>query len=184
MFNKHVISIKKINPDGVMNRSSALCWIRRNKWGAFASLLGVTVDIATITLSVIEDGYKFGPSTTPTLAEIAGGAAGALIGSAIGSILPGIGTTIGSFLGSLIGSLIANGVTSFFLGYTPTAPGPGQPLLDTDPREAVFEAPSLGIEDCACSGQPSLGLATGFQGAPDTEWSLDDDFPQMDYETM
>ena len=160
-FNKHILSVKKINPDSFMNKTKLLRWIRRNKVNVFFSALGVVFDAAAITISVIEDGGKFGQSTTLTVADIVGGtvgaavgtaiagsalgtaAAGTAIGSAIGSIFPGIGTVICGFIGGLIGSLIASGVTSFFLGYNLVAPGPGQPKLDTDPHEAVYSAPRL-----------------------------------------
>lgn len=173
-FNKHIVSVKKINPDGFMNKTKALRWIRRNKLNVFFSGLGIVFDAAAITISVIEDGGTFGQSTTLTVADIVGGtvgaavgtavagsalgtaAAGTAIGSAIGSIVPGIGTVVCGFIGALIGSLIASGITSFFLGHNPVAPGPGQPPLDTDPREAVYSAPKQDTDPREAFSAPRL----------------------------
>ena len=183
MFNRHVLSVKKVDPHSFVNKQTVLRWIRRNKLETCAGILGVALDAAALTISIIEDGGEFGRETTLTVANIAGGAVGGAIGAAIGSLLPGIGTSVCSFVGAFIGSLIANGITSFFLGCNPTTPGPGQPLLDTDPREAVFGKQYLHEDLSPTFGQPSLGDEPGFEGYPDTEWQLDDDFPQMDYET-
>lgn len=202
-FNRQVFSVKKIDPNSFMNKKSALRWLRRNKMTAVFGALGVFFDVAAITISVIEDGGEFGRSTTLTLADIAGGAVGAAvgtavagsalgtavaataIGSAIGSIIPGIGTVICGFIGAIIGSLIASGITSFFLGYNPVAPGPGPPLLDTDPREAVFLPPQLDQEGSAATMEPPSDVDTQYSGFPDTEWSTDEglEFPEMDYDT-
>ena len=202
-FNSQVISVKKVNPNSFMNKKSALRWIRRNKVNVLFGALGVVFDAAAITISVIEDGGEFGCSTTLTVADIVGGAVGAAvgtavagsalgtaaaataIGSAIGSIFPGIGTVICGFIGAIIGSLIVSGITSFFLGYNPVAPGPGPPLLDTDPREAVFSPPRLDQEESAATMEPPIDVDTEYSGFPDTEWSTDEglEFPEMDYDT-
>ena len=171
-FNKHVLSVKKINPDSFMNKTEVLRWIRRNKVNVLFTAVGIVLDAAAITISVIEDDGKFGRSTTLTVADIVGGSVGAVvgtavagsalgtavagtaIGSAIGSIFPGIGTVICGFIGGLIGSLIASGITSFFLGCNPVAPGPGQPPLDTDPHEAVFSTPKLDTDPHEAASSP------------------------------
>lgn len=141
MFNEHVISVQKINPDSVMNKTSALRWLRRSKLTAFAGAVGVIVDAGSLILSVIEDGGKFGPSTKVTLAGIGGSALGGSIGAAIGSILPGIGTFIGGFIGGLIGSLVGNGIMNFFLGYSPAVPGPGLPAAEWDNPFQAYPEP-------------------------------------------
>jgi hypothetical protein len=178
-FNKSVVSVTKVNPNRVANKSRALRWLRRNKFRAAASVIGVVLDGISLTLSIIEDGGKFGPATTITVAEMSGGALGSAIGGALGSIIPFIGTTIGAFLGGLIGSLIAGGLTRFFLGHAPVVPGPGAPLLDTDPYDTAFGVPGQ-------SGKPydpSQDTPSEAFGFPDADFDVEQEFPEMDYET-
>lgn len=132
-FNQHVISVKKIDPDGLMSQTKALRFLRRNKFKstmATLGIVGVIVDGATMTLALVEDigdDGKIGRQSITTFANIAGGVAGGIgggkvggaIGAAIGSLLggPGVGTavgaTIGSLIGAFLGSLLAEGVTNF-----------------------------------------------------------------------
>lgn len=180
-FNTHVVSVTKVNPGSAMNKSVALRWLRRNKLSVAATAVGVVLDGISLTLSVIEDGGKFGPSTTINVAGIVGGALGSAIGGALGSLFPVIGNTIGSFLGGLIGSLIANGITKFFLAHSPVVPGPGPPLLDVDPFATAFGAPRMGqgVEPYEISQDTPAG-AFGF---PDMEHDVEQEFPAMDFDT-
>ncbi len=182
MFNEHVISVKKINPDSFFNKTSALRWLRRNKLTAFAGAIGVILDAGALTLSVIEDGGEFGPSTKVTLAEIGGGAVGGSIGAAIGSLLPGIGTVVCGFIGAFIGSLIGNGIMSFFLGYSPTVPGPGLPAAEWEnppqetPQPAVWNSSGYDVKpptrpEWNASANPPAGeWGTQTTGFPTAEW--------------
>jgi len=168
-----------------MNKSEALRWIRRNKFHVAASTIGVILDGVTLTISIIEDGGTFGPSTAITVGEIAGGWAGGMIGGAIGSLIPVIGTTIGSFIGSIIGSLIGHGISSFFLSLFPvTQPGPGPPVLHSDPEKTAYGPPGFKSRPSgATSGPPQLHLDTKARGAPKTKWNLKQGYPKNNYKT-
>lgn len=184
-FNKHVISVKKINPDSFFNKTSALRWLRRNKLSAAAGAIGVLLDAGALILSVIEDNGKFGPSTKVTLAEIGGGAVGGYIGAAIGSLLPGIGTFVCGFIGSFIGSLIGNGIMSFFLGYSPAVPGPGLPA-------AEWETPSHEIPQAEWNSSSTHGVNPPIKpewntsvNPPSGEWSTQPTgFPTAEWDNI
>ena len=183
IFNEHVVSVKKIDPHSFMNKSTVLRWVRRNKLVVGATFIGVAVDALTLTLSIIEDGGEFGKNTILSTADIVGSTIGSAIGSAIGSLFPGVGTVVCGFVGGVIGSLIANGIASLclYFGINTTAPGPGAPLLDTDPYDTAFGAPSIGQDPS--HGPPSLGLNTGAMGVPDAQWDVGYGTPEAEWNT-
>ena len=183
-FNEHVISVRKIDPHSLMNKTEALRWLRRNKLHVLGGAVGVILDGVSLILSLIDDGGEFGRSTTLTTADIGGGALGGMIGGAIGSLLPGIGTAICSFIGSFIGSLIANGITRFFLSLTPvTQPGPGPPVLQTNPHTTMYGQPSLRLKTSATSGPPRLGVHAGKQEPPKTTFTVPKGAPKSFFNT-
>lgn len=183
-FNEHVISVRKVDPQSLMNKTEALRWIRRNKLHVLGGAVGVILDGVSLILSLIEDSGEFGRSTTLTTADIGGGVLGGMIGGAIGSLLPGIGTAICSFIGSLIGSLIANGITRFFLSLTPvTQPGPGPPLLQTNPQTTMYGQPPLQLRTSATSGPPRLGVHAGKQGQLKTMFTVPKGAPKSFFNT-
>ena len=166
-FNKHVISVKKIDPHNFMNKNGKLRWLRRNKWTAGAFALGVAIDGASLTISIIEDDGSFGRETTITVSAMAGNALGSAIGTAIGSLLGGFPAPVLGFIGGLIGSVIAESIAGFFLHMcvNPVAPGPGPPILATDPQPFVYGVPDDG-RYTGTQGVPSMGRDTGAIGAP------------------
>ena len=163
-FNKHVISVKKIDPNNFMNKSSTLRWLRRNKLTASASGLGFALDATSLIISIIEDDGSFGRNTAVTVSGMGGSALGSAAGAAIGSLL-GLAVPLVGFIGGLIGSLIAEGIARFFLCVNPTAPGPGPPILVTDPQPTAFGVPDDGRRT-GYRGVPSMGRDTLAMGAP------------------
>ena len=187
-FNNHVISVKEVDPHSYVNKNEALMWCRRNKFHAALTVVGIAIDVGYVTISVIEDDGRFGPKTQVAVGEIVGGLAGAeaavalgsAIGSAIGSIIPGIGNIVIGFIGGLIGAIVGGGIVKalrFWFCGGPIAPGPGAPLLDTDPYPTARGVPDSGFGTQAhgvpsqqmetyARGVPSLGLQTGARGTP------------------
>lgn len=186
-FNRHVLSVSEVDPHSFMNKNEVLMWCRRNKIRASLMAVGIAIDIGNITISAIEDDGRFGAKTQVALGEIIGGTAGAeaavavcgAIGSALGSIVPGIGNVLIGFIGSLIGSIVGGGIVKlirlWFCGGT-IEPGPGPPLLDTEPKY-VKGVPDSGLNtqttgvppmqmETTHNGAPSLGLDTGARGYP------------------
>ena len=111
-FNKHVLSVKEVDPHSFVNKNDALMWCRRNKFHAALGMIGIAIDVGRITISLYEEG-GFGPKTQLNVGEIIGGSVGAeaavaigcAVGSALGSVIPVIGTTIIGFIGGFIGAL-------------------------------------------------------------------------------
>ena len=179
-FNKHVISVKKIDPKGFMNKTSTASWLHRNKLTAGASGLGVAIDVSSLIVSVIEDNGSFGHNTAVTASGMAGSALGSAVGATIGSLL-GLTVPLVGFIGGLIGSMIAKGIARLFLFVNPTAPGPGPPILATDPQSSVYgvpddarrtgarEVPSM-ERDTRARGVPSMGRDTNAEGTPAARW--------------
>ena len=187
-FNDHVLSVAKVDPHSFVNKNEAMMWCRRNKFNAAMGAIGIAIDVGYVTISLIEDDGRFGPKTQVAVREIAGGLAGAeaavalgsAIGSALGLVVPGIGNIVIGFIGGLIGAIIGEGIVKalrFWFCAGPVAPGPGAPLLDTDPYPTARGVPDSGydtrvrgvssqqMETCA-RGVPSMGLNTGARGTP------------------
>ena len=198
--NEHVISVKKVDASSFKSKSTAGAWLRKNKWSAASTGIGVALDAKDLVVSIIEDGGSFGPSTTITVSEIAGEVVGSYSAVAIATkiaslfsatlptlAIPGVNIAVSvagitGFIGGLIGSLLAGGIARFFLGLNPTAPGTGPPILDTDPQPFVYGPPDTGHNTGAtgapglgtntgASGAPSLGFNTGAIGHPDPNWA-------------
>ena len=187
MFNEHIISIEKVNPNSWVNKNKILRWIRKNKLKTACAVIGIVINATCITLSFIKDNGTFGESTQITFGQIAGGSAGAKIGAAIGSILPGLGTVLFGLLGSVIGSLIGEKIIRlgrYLFCAAPVSPGLGPPILDTDPTPTAKGVPqtdycccdSVGVPDNGLStgafGVPSLGLDTGASGLPTPDYEI------------
>ena len=185
--NEHVFSVKKVDAKSFIDKSSAKTWLRKNKWSAASTGIGVALDATSLVVSIIEDGGSFGPSTAIKLSEIAGEVVGtysavkiaSLLGIALPSLaIPGLNIAVSlvgiiGFIGGLIGSLVAGGIAQFILALNPTAPGTGPPILDTDPQPFVYGAPDTGHKTDA-KGTPSTGMNTNVSGAPsngDEHWS-------------
>lgn len=187
-FNDQVLSVAEVDPHSFMNKNEALMWCRRNKFHAAMGAIGIAIDVGYVTVSLIEDDGRFGPKTQVAVGEIVGGLAGAeaavmigsAIGSALGSVVPGIGNIVIGFIGGLIGAIIGSGIVKalrFWFCGGHVAPGPGAPLLDTDPYPTARGVPDSGYVTQArgvppqqwqtnTRGAPSMGLNTGARGTP------------------
>ena len=191
-FNKHIVSISKIDPHSYVNKNPFLLWVRRNKVQACAVAIGISIEVAYVTVSIIDDKGSFGKSTQIAFGEIAGGIVGAelaavigaKIGAAIGIIVPIWGNIIIGFIGGLIGSLIGGAivqVAQYVFCVAPASPGPGVPILDTDPYPTYTGIPDQGLNDnvhgvpgqehdTEAFGVPSIGLDTGAFETPESEY--------------
>lgn len=190
-FNRHVVNISKVDPNSFMNKNKVVRWIRRHKLQTAGIAIGIAIDTAHIIISVISDDGSFGKSTQFALGNIAGGmlgaemaaVIGAQIGAALGSIVPVWGNIILGFLGGLIGSLVGGSVVElarYLFCVSPVAPGPGVPILDTDPYPTYHGVPDNDLEtnatgyelqeDTGAIGIPSMGLQTGAKGVPKSEY--------------
>ena len=191
-FNEHVVNISKIDPHSYVNKNSVLQWVRRNKVQAGAAAIGIAIELAYVTVSIIDDKGSFGELTQISLGEIAGGITGAELGAvigakiraAIGIIVPVLGNIIVGFIGGLIGPLIGGGnvqLARYIFCVAPPSPGPGVPILDTDPYPTYTGIPDQGLDynvnvvpdeeyDTGAFGIPSMGLDTGAFGTPESEY--------------
>ena len=191
-FNEHVLRISSIDPNSYVNKNRVLRWVRRNKVQAGVVAIGIAIDVAYVTVSIIDDEGSLGESTQIALGDIAGSitgaklgvAIGAKIGAAIGTIVPVWGNIILGFIGGLIGSLIGKGIvqlTRYLFCVAPASPGPGVPILDTDPYSTYTGIPDQGLDDNVCGvpdeeydtgafGISSMGLDTGAFGTPESDY--------------
>ena len=194
-FNEHVLSIREVDPHSFVNKHEASMWCRRNKINAALGAVGIAIDAAYVTISVIRDDGSFGENTQIAIGEIAGGIAGAeaavaigtAIGAAVGSVVPVLGTAVIGFIGGLIGAIIGGGIVRalrFWICGGPAAPGPGAPLLDTDPYPTAMGIPDTGFDTQAWGapqhfqtdafGVPSMGMDTGARGTPRADYRTRD----------
>lgn len=179
-FNETVITVKEVNPFAFKNKNAFTRWVSKNKFGIGLATIGFALDVASITMAVLDDKGSWSKHTTMALSSIgggyAGGAIGGEIGAAIGSVFPLVGTAIGGFIGALLGGILGSLGAEAFAGIWVSlryiAPGPGPPPLMWDLE--THNPPSLETESDVL-GPPELDQdLTSLKGAPDLDVDLSD----------
>lgn len=183
-----MLCISKIDPRSYVNKKTVLRWIRKNKVQVDGVAIWITINVAYVAVLIIDDKGSFRESIQIAFGEIVGAELGAFIGAqigaAIGTIVPVWGNIIIGFISSFIGALIGGGIVQlarYLFCVAPASPGPGVPILDTDPYPTYTGFPDQGLDDnvygvpgekydTGAFGIPSMGLDTGAFGTPESDY--------------
>ena len=188
VFNKTILRVSRIHPQSCLNTSTVPQWFGMNIMKEF---IGRVMNVVRLIKSIIDDKGSLKESTQILLGQMCGTYAaaelgaviGAQIGAAIGIIIPVWGSIIIGLIGGLIGNLVGKRIVQlarYLFCVAPASPGPGVPILDTDPYQTYTGIPDQGLnnnvygvrdeeKDKGAFGIPSMGLDTGAFGTPESE---------------
>jgi hypothetical protein len=77
-FNKTMLRVSNIHPQSNFNTSTVLQWVKRNR---IQKAIGIAIDVARVTISIIDDKVSVRESTQILLGQIVRKYAGAELGA-------------------------------------------------------------------------------------------------------